>query len=239
MKKINRFLRKMPRKYTREEILSVYEFPSSIVKNSVNGKEYKHEYPIWDVSRDSYCVVVRSLFSYEDTVSIYSDCQKDCNLQIQNKVFNNVYLQPRFNCVYSDEGITKQKYSNTEVPTIPWKSSIRNVRDFIHSSYGFRGNGCLVNGYLTGDHYVDYHRDRELRDGRNSVVTVSIGGSRVFSFMDIASGNLSPPIWLHNGDLVYFYGGTNTHYKHSIIKPLYGTDERPRYSLTFRIIDIL
>lgn len=114
---------------------------------------------------------------------------------------------------------------------------VQLIRDFIFNSYGFYANSCLVNGYLTSSHYVDYHRDKDLKDPNDTVITVSLGGSRVFSFMDIQTGQLLPPIWLNNGDPVYFYGGTNTYYKHSIIKPLYGTDERPRYSLTFRNIE--
>ncbi len=226
----------MPRKYKEHEIKNYYQFPSSVMQCKIQNRELKCEYPIYDINNGSYCIVVRDAIPKHMTSQLFMECQRDCTLQITNTLFGKPYLQPRVNCVYANSGITRQKYSGTEVPAIPWTDSMRYVRDYV-ATFGMNPNACLVNGYLTTDHYVDYHRDRELRDGNNTVMTVSLGGSRVFSFMRISDNELSPPIWLHDGDFVMFYGNTNTLYKHSIIKPLYGTDSRPRYSATFRIID--
>lgn len=225
----------MPRKYKEHEIMNLVQFPGGKFMDKIQGKELNYEFPLYDPNTSSYCMIVRDAIPKVSTNLLFAECQRDCTLQITNRVFNNVYLQPRFNCVYANDEIKSQKYSNTEVPAIPWTPLMRELRDYV-STFGMTPNAALVNGYLTKDHYVDYHRDRELKDPNGKVITVSLGGSRVFSFMKIENNELSPPIWLHDGDLCVFWGGTNTYYKHSIIKPLYGTDENPRYSVTFRII---
>lgn len=115
---------------------------------------------------------------------------------------------------------------------------MKELRDYI-SRDGFVSNAALVNGFLEKGHYIDYHSDKDLRDGRNIVSTVSLGGSRVFSFKRISDNTLMPPVILNNGDLVYFWGGTNANYKHSILKPVHGTDSSVRYSVTFRLIDVI
>lgn len=230
----------MPRKYRKDEILTLHNFPSGSYeeKNSDGSKRTLiYSWIIHLPEKRSYCMVIRNVIPKWMTAILFTECQRDCVLQIENKLFNNVYLQPRLNCVYSDSNITKQKYSNTEVPTIPWTPMMNNLRNYV-SRDGFYPNAALCNGYVEENHRIEYHRDRELRDGRDIVATVSLGGSRVFSFMDIETEELSPPIWLNDGDLVFFYGGTNTYFKHAIIKPLYGTDSSPRYSVTFRIIDV-
>lgn len=233
-------LLKMVRTYRKDEILTVYKFPSFTYEEKDRDGISRTLTCEWIIHRPeigAYCVVIRNAIPKWMTSQLFLECQRDCVLQLKNTVFNNTYLQPRLNCVYSDPKITKQKYSNTEVPTIPWTSLMNDLRNYVARD-GFNPNAALVNGYINPDHRVDYHRDRELRDGRDIVATVSLGGSRVFSFIEISNEQLSPPIWLHDGDLVFFYDNTNTHYKHSIIKPLHGTDSRPRYSVTFRVIDI-
>lgn len=226
----------MVRRYTKEELYANYNFPSTTIVDSL-GQSLKMEWVLVDSEHNSWCVVIRNAIPYDRTIELYQDCERDCVLQIYNTTFKT-YAQPRKNCVYSDSNITKQKYSNTEVPTIPWTPSMKKLRDYVNRD-GFVSNAALLNGYIEKSHYLDYHPDRELRDSRNVVATVSLGGSRIFSFMRTSDEFLMPPINLHNGDLVFFWGDTNTYYKHSILKPVHGTDSRPRYSVTFRVIDVV
>lgn len=92
------------------------------------------------------------------------------------------------------------KYSKTVVPTIPWTPLMKNLRNYV-SRDGFNPNSSLVNGYIKENHRIDYHADKDLKDGRDIVPTVSLGGSRIFSFYRIADKFLLPPVWLHDGDL--------------------------------------
>lgn len=228
----------MVRTYTREEITTVHKFPTTSyeeIQEDGSKRKLICEWPIYDTQNGCFCVVIRKAIPSILTSQLFEECKRDCILQITNTTFTT-YLQPRLNCVYADYGITKMKYSRTEVPTIPWTPLMERLRNYV-SRDGFHSNAALVNGYIKDTHRVDYHEDKDLKDGRDIVATVSLGGSRLFSFFRNIDSFLLPPIWLHDGDLVFFYQNTNKYYKHAIIAPFYGTDSRPRYSVTFRVID--
>ena len=229
------------RKYTFEELTFPKKYPQFTYKEKCKDgteRELVYDVIINEPSTRSYAVVIRNAIPKNITTALFEECKRDCILQITNRIMTKTYLQPLLNCVYSDPGITKQKYSNTEVPTIPWTPLMRELRDYVARD-GFMPNSSLVNGYVLENHYVDYHSDKELRDGRDIVATVSLGGTRIFSFLKIDNKELLPSIWLNNGDLVFFYEGTNTYYKHSILKPGVSDDKSPRYSITFRVIDLV
>lgn len=224
-----------PRSYTKNEIQTHFKFPTgTYIEN--NERELKYEWIINDSDKNCYAIVIRSAIPSTITNELFKECERDCRLQINNTIANKTYPQPRLNCVYSDGDISKMKYSGTQINTIPWSPLMLLVKNYVTRD-GFSPNSCLVNGYLNDKHYVDYHRDKDLRDGRNIVATISLGGTRIFSFCEIKTLNLLPPVFLNDGDLVFFYGSTNDYYKHSIIKTPHFKDVKTRYSLTYRIID--
>lgn len=196
------------------------------------------EWMIREPHRNCYAVILRNELPKDITSALYRDAFNDCNKQYPIRTpRGEVVLQPRFSCVYADDGITKQKYSGQSVPAIPWTPGMKWLRDYITRD-NFKPNAALVNGYITPDHNVGWHRDKELRDGRDIVATVSLGGSRRFMFREYGTHDNKVEKYLHDGDVVFFYGATNTVYEHCISKPLVNDDKRPRYSVTFRVIDV-
>uniref|UniRef100_A0A6C0BCZ6 Fe2OG dioxygenase domain-containing protein n=1 Tax=viral metagenome TaxID=1070528 RepID=A0A6C0BCZ6_9ZZZZ len=203
----------------------------------ISNPNQQIEWMINDSQNGSYACILRNSIPYDDTVMIWNICQRDCTKRYPNKVYGNTYLQPRVQCVYADSVISGQSYSNQRMPSIPWDSIIYRVKNFI-SRDGFNPNSCLVNGYIDGKNdYVSWHRDKEMIDERKMVCTVSIGGTRKFVFRNYHDNGIKIETFLHNGDIVYFWGNTNRDWEHSIPKPLAREDKRPRYSLTFRVIE--
>jgi alkylated DNA repair dioxygenase AlkB len=195
------------------------------------------EWILNDQQNQWFCCILRKSISLYDTQLIYNVCQRDCTIRYENSRFGKVYLQPRTQCVYADHTVSSQKYSNANIPSIPWNPLILRVKNFITKD-GFFPNSCLINGYVNGrEDYVSWHRDKEMRDGRNMVCTVSIGGTRKFVFRKYKDEGVKVETFLNNGDIVYFWGNTNRDWEHSIPKPLVAEDSNPRYSLTFRKID--
>jgi alkylated DNA repair dioxygenase AlkB len=151
-------------------------------------------------------------------------------------MFGKTMMQPRFSCVFANDGIIGQRYSGQMVPALPWTDLMREMRDQVIND-GFNPTACLINGYCDVSHYVSYHRDKNLNDGRNTVATISIGGSRTFAFRRYDNHEMRASTILNSGDIVYFWGRTNEIYEHSILKPKKGELCNVRYSLTFRVID--
>jgi alkylated DNA repair dioxygenase AlkB len=194
------------------------------------------EWILCDHTRGVYCMILRNEVPMEYCRMLYEDCYNYCVTQYPITVFGRQTMQPRLNCVFADDGITGMSYSNQRIPAYPWTPYLKWLRDFVNRD-GFKSNSCLINGYITPDHTVGFHRDKDLRDGRNMVCTVSIGGSRRFVFREYANHSNKVETYLHNGDVVYFWGNTNELLEHSILKPRKNEDQRPRYSITFRVID--
>lgn len=177
-----------------------------------------------------------------------STLEEDCIKKYPIQIYGKTNLQARTNCLYANEEISKMEYSNTEIPSIPWKESIEHLR-YLISNEEFIPNSCLVNGYIGENDYVGPHRDKGLHDGNNMVCTVSFGGTRRFLYEPYDGtlphdktkkiGLTSIETYLHEGDVVYMYGDTNIYFKHSIPKYRKRLDPyvfSPRYSCTFRLI---
>ena len=191
-----------------------------------------------DSQQNCYAVILRNEIPLETTKILYDDAVRDCSKQYPIRTPAGIMtLQPRFSCVYANDGITKQRYSGQSIPAIPWTQEMKKLRDYV-SRDGFNPNSALLNGYLTSDHNVGWHSDKGLRDGRKIVATVSLGGSRRFMFREKSNHSNKVTTYLHNGDLVFFYGSTNDLYDHTITKPLVNDDKSQRYSVTFRVIDV-
>lgn len=209
----------------------------STLQPIISKPDQKIEWILNDDTNGWYCCVLREALSFDDTYLLYSVCQRDCINRYPNTLWGKTYLQPRVQCVYSDSSVTGQTYSNQRIQSIPWTPLISRVKTFITRD-GFIPNSCLVNGYVDGKNdYVSWHRDKEMRDGRNMVCTVSLGGSRTFVFRKYSDNTVKVKTTLNNSDIVYFWGNTNRDWEHSIPKPLKNEDSNPRYSLTFRTID--
>jgi alkylated DNA repair dioxygenase AlkB len=169
--------------------------------------ETSFEWLINDIERDCYCFIVRNSVSFKTTKVLFSECQRDCVKQYPIVMFGNTIMQPKLSCVYSDDNIKGQSYSGTTIPSIPWTINIKKLRDYISEvsktfNAGFIPNAALINGYVTSDHYVGFHQDKNLKDGRNMVVTVSLGGSRTFKFREKLDKSKEFSTVLNNGDIV-------------------------------------
>lgn len=194
------------------------------------------EWMICDNNTQCYCVIYRNIIPIDFCNELYNDCYYNCINQYPITMYGRTTMQPRKNCVFANDNITGQSYSGQRVPSIKWTNATLRLRDFINDS-SFQSNACLVNGYIDPNHNVGWHSDKELRDINQTVITVSIGGSRRFSFREKQNHKNVVTTYLNNGDVVRFWGKTNELWDHCILKALIKDDQRPRYSLTFRVID--
>ncbi|AET42773.1 hypothetical protein EXVG_00124 [Emiliania huxleyi virus 202] len=99
-------------------------------------------------------------------------------------------------------------------------------------------NSVLVNWYMTGADYVSLHGDRERGLVQSTpIISVSLGGSRIFHVKKDDTKELVFDKMLNDGDCIIMKGVDFQHkYKHSIPKMVakkYGTVQ-PRVNLTIR-----
>lgn len=194
------------------------------------------EWLLNEPEKGAFCVIFRNVIPSDVCEYLYNESRLNCVRQYPITFMGRETLQPRLTCAYSDPHITEHRYSGQAVPTIPWPYVTEQLRNRVALPH-FRANSALINGYLDPDHNVGWHSDKNLMDPLKTVITVSICGSRRFSFREKANHSNTVSTKLNNGDVVYFYGTTNDLYDHTILKCLKkDVDQRPRYSITFRIL---
>lgn len=103
---------------------------------------------------------------------------------------------------------------------------------------GFRPNACLINRYRIGAK-MSLHQDKDERDLRQPIVSVSLGLQAVFLFGGAMRGDRAQRFLLEHGDVVVWGGPSRLRY-HGILAlkagrhPLVG---EYRFNLTFRVAD--
>jgi alkylated DNA repair protein (DNA oxidative demethylase) len=96
---------------------------------------------------------------------------------------------------------------------------------------GFVPDACLINRYETGSR-LSLHQDRNERDFRAPIVSVSLGIPAVFLFGGLKRADKAARVPLEHGDVVVWGGAARLRY-HGVLplKPALG---KQRINLTFR-----
>lgn len=129
----------------------------------------------------------------------------------------------------------RHSYTVTESHT--WTDPVVAVRDKIANEYGIYARYAQLNMYRTGRDSISWHSDREVHPD-DHVVSLSLGGSRVFQFRPKPSaGKKHPPVAFtmtldHNTLVIMDRDAASTYYQHQI--PKTSEPRPPRISITFR-----
>jgi alkylated DNA repair dioxygenase AlkB len=118
-----------------------------------------------------------------------------------------------------------------------WKEEDRSIpvivqmRVAIRMRYGREVGWPTLALYRGGDDSVAWHRDRPLRDRRESIVAVvSLGGARRFLVRPLGGG-ASRTFEIRGGDLIVMGGTAQRSFEHSVPKMAHA---EPRIAIMFR-----
>lgn len=100
---------------------------------------------------------------------------------------------------------------------------------------GFRPDACLINHYVPGAK-LSLHQDRDERDRRQPIVSVSLGLPAVFQFGGLTRSGPLQRTRLESGDVVVWGGPSRLAYHGvaALAEGEHGLTGRCRYNLTFR-----
>jgi alkylated DNA repair dioxygenase AlkB len=145
-------------------------------------------------------------------------------------------MQARLTYGMGDDGFTHQ-YGGINRVLHPWIPEVKEILDKIKEDLPqFTFNSCLLNYYRDGSDYIGYHSDKEALGLLNSVISISLGGSRDFYFKPKNINNKETiKTTLHNGDFVLMLGNCQRDYTHSIPKR---AKAESRISITFRLLSV-
>lgn len=155
------------------------------------------------------------------------------------KLFGKTFMQPRQVYACGDDELVRigktYDYSTVHIPIVPWIPEVQAYRDRISKELGLPFDSCLLNEYLDGTQSIQHHSDREALGVCNSVVTISLGGSRDFHLKSKSKPFRTIKTTLHNGDVVVMLYKTQEQWTHSIPKR---AKAEYRISLTYRQIKV-
>lgn len=110
---------------------------------------------------------------------------------------------------------------------------IKQLMIYFNVSMGYNYDSALINEYETGANYIASHSDNECLGSDNSVIGISLGGSRDFNFSPIIKGYDKIKTKMNHGDLMLMSGLTQNYYTHTIPRR---KNADYRVSITFRSI---
>ena len=139
---------------------------------------------------------------------------------------------PRLQLLMGKDGQT-YTYSRTKIVAVGWSKPIKDLLDCITLKTGKTANGVLINIYMDGKHWVDWHSDSESDLAEKSdIIGVSFGASRRLSFRDIEDHSSVVNYDLVDNSLYVMEWPTNHISQHTLRKT-----SKPvgmRINLTFR-----
>lgn len=132
------------------------------------------------------------------------------------KIFGKEHPEPRRTHVMGEKGII-HKYSGVERSVHPWEPRVESIVRTLNEEFKATIDACLLNEYKTGNETIGFHPDKEVKEPRCLVVTISLGGTRRFILKPRSEGKEEKKeVLLNNGDLVIMEGDTQKHWLHSI-----------------------
>ena len=153
-------------------------------------------------------------------------------------LFGKTYMQPRMLEFLGDQGI-EYTYSKKRYRTIPWTTSLLDLRGIAEQITQAPFNSVLANYYRNERDSMGMHADDEPELGEEpTIVSMSFGATRTFvlkhkSRRDVPIVRLP----LLSESILVMKGATQKHWLHGIEKKTRA--HGPRINLTFRYIQTL
>lgn len=148
------------------------------------------------------------------------------------KMFGNEIPLPRLTAWYGDSGAA-YTYSGILQEPSPWTPELSDLRTRLEEHLGARFNSVLLNRYRSGDDHLSWHSDDEPELGLTpTIASLSLGGSRSFSFRRKGTTKAALTLELSHGSLLVMRGSCQREWDHRITKTKRTVAER--INLTFR-----
>lgn len=165
------------------------------------------------------------------------------------KMYGKTVPVPRRLMFLGDGSVSVHNYSKQDHQVTTWTDTdpVREILEKIKVDDAVvklfdvlpKYNACLLNHYRDGSDSISMHADKEAKGITRSVISLSLGGSRLFKLSryegtKIVKGKTVKTV-VEGGDLMIMLGKTNELYKHGIDKVKKEPEKvRSRISLTYR-----
>jgi alkylated DNA repair dioxygenase AlkB len=154
--------------------------------------------------------------------------------QNQVIVFGKSYLEPRLTAIHGLDSVLDKNYvySKSTRKLRPMTPTLKKIRDVVEFYTEIPFDFVLINFYRTGGDKVGWHSDDEPMMDCSNIVSISLGGERIFKFRDKKTKELVWKESLESGSLLWMKKGCQENLEHEV--PKTAKIVEPRLNLTFR-----
>lgn len=154
--------------------------------------------------------------------------------QNQVIVFGKSYLEPRLTAIHGIDSVLDKNYvySKSTRKLRPMTPTLKRIRDVVEFYTEIPFDFVLINFYRTGGDKVGWHSDDEPMMDCSNIVSISLGGERIFKFRDKKTKKLVWKESLESGSLLWMKKGCQENLEHEVPKTTKIVE--PRLNLTFR-----
>lgn len=154
--------------------------------------------------------------------------------QNQVIVFGKSYLEPRLTAIHGIDSVLDKNYvySKSTRKLRPMTPTLKRIRDVVEFYTEIPFDFVLINLYRTGGDKVGWHSDDEPMMDCSNIVSISLGGERIFKFRDKKTKKLVWKESLESGSLLWMKKGCQENLEHEVPKTTKIVE--PRLNLTFR-----
>jgi alkylated DNA repair dioxygenase AlkB len=147
-------------------------------------------------------------------------------------VYGKICHQHRSVGFYSDTS-RGYNYSTSITPSKPMHPCLRELLEYINTTFNYNYNGILINRYINGEDYIGKHSDDERGlDDKVGVISMSYGAVRKFRIRNKITGKIEIDVPTDPTKIIQMVGNFQKEFTHEI--PIEKKVKDVRYSLTFR-----
>ena len=172
------------------------------------------------------------VLSKAEADALFSRLDTNINWRADTALVNGRILETKRKVAWYSDCASHYTHSGILRQAMPWDiDALDSIRTKVEHLTETSFNSCVLNRYEDGAQGMGWHSDSEAKGNHCVIASLSLGGTRKFSFKHERSG-YRHEMNLCNGQLMIMRGDTQQHWVHALMKT--SNYVAPRISLTFR-----
>lgn len=195
-----------------------------------------------DKCSDSKCILYENLIDEKMSANLFINISTTLPFEWTHYTIDGKSIRSPRRMVWMTSLDKPYKFSSNHdngLPPHDFTKEVLEIKNKVDNLLHTKFNAVLINLYMTGDEYSDWHSDDDPWMGScPTIASVTLGAKRNFCIRSKHDNSYNQTIVLPPGSLLVMSGNMQENYQHSLpIDEFDRHSTNPRINLTFRYID--